>query len=217
MGVRRDFVEDYQELGMRQNMSQSLFVPLKCFKHCQISTESVLVSFLLWACFLIIIFDSPSRFRGCRLIVQEQCLLSFSFLPAVLPTHQDWRGILGNLATIISSNKDKAPLPIIPFKTWLSWAQELRKDPQHNYAVKVVGFLEHDFIRLASGAVILWNAKMDSPTWWGVLPLIRNTWRSIVIIGGNKSFCCETRGDLVVLFILSTRRSKLIKFEISRR
>ena len=101
--------------------------------------------------------------------VISELLFSSGFRPMYHmenPSRQSWRGILGNLATIISSNKDKAPIPIIPFKTWLSRAQELGKDPQHNYAVKVMGFLEHDFIRMASGVVILRtaNAKLDSPT-----------------------------------------------------
>ena len=82
------------------------------------------------------------------------------------PSRQSWRGILGSLSTILSSSNDNTPLPIIPFETWLSRAQDLGNDQEHNFAQKVMGFLEHDFIRMASGAVILRtaNAKLDSPT-----------------------------------------------------
>lgn len=88
------------------------------------------------------------------------------------PSRQSWRDILENLASILNSNNDKAqpqhsqPLPIIPFATWLSRVQELGNDQEHNYALKVMPFLEHDFIRIASGVVILGmtNAKLDSPT-----------------------------------------------------
>lgn len=82
------------------------------------------------------------------------------------PSRQSWQGILENLASILTSNSNQAPLPIIPFETWLERVRELGNDQQHNYALKVMPFLEHDFIRMASGAVILRtsNAKLDSPT-----------------------------------------------------
>ena len=91
------------------------------------------------------------------------------------PSRQSWRDVLENLASILNSNNDKAhcqpqplpqPLPIIPFATWLSRAQELGNDQEHNYALKVMPFLERDFIRTVSGVIILetTNAKLDSPT-----------------------------------------------------
>jgi hypothetical protein len=85
------------------------------------------------------------------------------------PSRQSWQGILENLASILNSDKGQPqsqPLPIIPFATWLSRVQGLGNDQEHNYAQKVMQFLEHDFIRLASGVVILrtTNAKLDSPT-----------------------------------------------------
>ena len=86
-------------------------------------------------------------------------------------SRQSWQGVLENLASILNSNNDKSqpqpqPLPIIPFATWLSRVQELGNDQEHNYALKIMQFLERDFIRMASGAVILrtTNAKLDSPT-----------------------------------------------------
>lgn len=85
------------------------------------------------------------------------------------PSRQSWRDVLENLASILNSNNQPQlcqPLPIIPFATWLSRVQELGNDQEHNYALKVMPFLEHDFIRTASGVVVLGmtNAKLDSPT-----------------------------------------------------
>lgn len=85
------------------------------------------------------------------------------------PSRQSWQSILGNLASILSSNDEGAhsqPLPIIPFATWLERVQALGDDQENNYAQKVMHYLENDFVRVASGAVILRtaNAKLDSPT-----------------------------------------------------
>ncbi|KIK51463.1 hypothetical protein GYMLUDRAFT_101031 [Collybiopsis luxurians FD-317 M1] len=86
------------------------------------------------------------------------------------PSRQSWASAPDGLAAIFGS-KD-APLPIIPFKDWLDRARVLREDPSYNYALKVMHFLERDFIRMASGTVILRTAesKLDSPT------LLRSTY-----------------------------------------
>jgi hypothetical protein len=106
--------------------------------------------------------------------VISELLFSSGFQPIYHmenPSRQSWRDVLENLASILNSNNGKAqpqhqPLPIIPFATWLSRLQELGNDQEHNYAMKVITFLESDFIRTASGVVILemTNAKLDSPT-----------------------------------------------------
>ena len=106
--------------------------------------------------------------------VIAELLFSSGFHPiyhAENPSRQSWRDLLENLASILISNNNKAqpqpsPLPIIPFATWLSRVHELGNDQEHNYALKVMSFLEQDFIRTASGEVILGmtNAKLDSPT-----------------------------------------------------
>ena len=89
------------------------------------------------------------------------------------PSCQSGRDVLENLASILNSTNNKAqpkpqpqPLPIIPFATWLSRVQELGNDQEHNYALKVMPFLESEFIHTAFGVVILGmtNAKLDSPT-----------------------------------------------------
>lgn len=98
--------------------------------------------------------------------VISELLFSSGFRPIYHmenPSRQTWRGILGNLASILS---EAQPLPIIPFATWLAQVQGLGNDQEHNRALKVMPFLEHDFIRMASGVVILstTKAKLDSPT-----------------------------------------------------
>ncbi|KIK64898.1 hypothetical protein GYMLUDRAFT_39839 [Collybiopsis luxurians FD-317 M1] len=80
------------------------------------------------------------------------------------PSRQSWANVLDGLAAILGS-KD-APLPIILFNDWLDRARALGEDPSYNYALKVMHFLDQDFIRMASGTVVLRTAstKMDSPT-----------------------------------------------------
>ena len=94
------------------------------------------------------------------------------------PSRQSWRDVLQNFASILSTNDGKAqpqPLPIIPFASWLSRVQELGNDQEQNYALKVMPFLESEFIRTASGVIILemTNAKLDSPTLMSSTPLDR--------------------------------------------
>ncbi|KIK63254.1 hypothetical protein GYMLUDRAFT_197778 [Collybiopsis luxurians FD-317 M1] len=96
-----------------------------------------------------------------------ELLFSIGFRPIYHlenPSRQSWASVLDGLAAIFGS-KD-APLPIIPFKDWLDRARALGEDPSYNHALKVMHFLEQDFIRMASGTVILRTAesKLDSPT-----------------------------------------------------
>lgn len=103
--------------------------------------------------------------RAASVVIE--LLFSTGFRPVYhLENHsrQSWPSALDGLAAILGS-KD-APLPIIPFKDWLDRARVLREDPSCNYALKVMHFLEQDFIRMASGTVILRTAesKLDSPT-----------------------------------------------------
>ncbi|KIK56246.1 hypothetical protein GYMLUDRAFT_76195 [Collybiopsis luxurians FD-317 M1] len=80
------------------------------------------------------------------------------------PSRQSWVNVLERLASIIGS-KD-APLPNVPFKEWLDRAHTLGEDPSYNFALKVMPFLEKDFIRMASGTIVLGmtGSKSDSPT-----------------------------------------------------
>ncbi|KAI0055302.1 acetyl-CoA synthetase-like protein [Artomyces pyxidatus] len=80
------------------------------------------------------------------------------------PSRQSWSGLLDNLATLLGESE--GPLPLIPYPEWLERARALGSDPEKNTAFKVMDFLEHDFLRMASGNVILGTnvAKQVSPT-----------------------------------------------------
>ncbi|KDQ51272.1 hypothetical protein JAAARDRAFT_140530 [Jaapia argillacea MUCL 33604] len=80
------------------------------------------------------------------------------------PSRQSWSGLLDNLAIILGG--PQTPLPKLPFPEWLEGVRALGDDPARNPAFKVLSFLEHDFVRMASGPVILQtvNARADSLT-----------------------------------------------------
>lgn len=80
------------------------------------------------------------------------------------PSRQSWAGLLHNLASVLGGSD--GPLPLIPFSEWLERVRALGDDPARNAAFKVLSFLEHDFVRMASGPVILRTAcaREDSPT-----------------------------------------------------
>lgn len=80
------------------------------------------------------------------------------------PSRQSWAGLLDNLATVLGGIS--TPLALIPFPEWLDRVRALGEDPERNAAFKVLNFLEHDFVRMASGPVILRTstAREDSPT-----------------------------------------------------
>jgi hypothetical protein len=79
------------------------------------------------------------------------------------PSRQSWSGLLRNLSFILGENA--SPIPMIPFPEWLDQVRNLGDDPR-NKAMKIFDFLEHHFVRMASGPVILktTNAKADSPS-----------------------------------------------------
>ncbi|EEB96624.1 hypothetical protein MPER_04212, partial [Moniliophthora perniciosa FA553] len=74
-------------------------------------------------------------------------------------------GILENLYSILAGPRQQ-PLPLIPFAEWIERVQALGNDPSVNTAAKIMQFIQHDFVRMASGTVILNTkyAKEDSPT-----------------------------------------------------
>ncbi|KAF7422954.1 hypothetical protein PC9H_011118 [Pleurotus ostreatus] len=80
------------------------------------------------------------------------------------PSRQSWAGLLDNLAAVLGGIS--TPLALIPFPEWLDRVRALGEDPERNAAFKVLNFLEHDFVRMASGPVILRTstAREDSPT-----------------------------------------------------
>ncbi|TFK36292.1 hypothetical protein BDQ12DRAFT_687165 [Crucibulum laeve] len=80
------------------------------------------------------------------------------------PSRQSWSGLLHNLSHVLGTRD--APLPLIPFEEWLEKVRTFSNDQNENRALKVMNFLTHDFIRMASGTVVLGTsrAKDDSPT-----------------------------------------------------
>ncbi|KAL0961267.1 hypothetical protein HGRIS_006230 [Hohenbuehelia grisea] len=80
------------------------------------------------------------------------------------PSRQSWSGLLENLAAVLGGSS--TPLPLVTFQDWLASVRELGDDLERNPAFKVINFLEHDFVRMASGPVILGTAeaKKDSVT-----------------------------------------------------
>ncbi|KAK7053490.1 hypothetical protein VNI00_004116 [Paramarasmius palmivorus] len=104
--------------------------------------------------------------RAANVIVE--LLFSRNFRPFYHmenPARQSWSGILGNLSTILAGSRQE-PLPLIPFTEWVERVKALGSDPSVNTALKIMQFLQHDFIRMAAGTVILSTkyAKEDSPT-----------------------------------------------------
>jgi len=81
------------------------------------------------------------------------------------PSRQSWSGLLSLLSAILSDDSSR-PLPKIAFGEWLNRVKGLGDDPERNPAYKIISFLEHDFVRMASGPVILGTsrAKQDSVT-----------------------------------------------------
>ncbi|TFY83837.1 hypothetical protein EWM64_g160 [Hericium alpestre] len=80
------------------------------------------------------------------------------------PSRQSWSGLLENLASVLGGSD--GPLPMIPYDEWLRRVRDLGSDPEKNVAYKVMDFLENDFVRMASGSVVLGTdvAKRDSLT-----------------------------------------------------
>ncbi|EPQ54396.1 acetyl-CoA synthetase-like protein [Gloeophyllum trabeum ATCC 11539] len=81
------------------------------------------------------------------------------------PSRQSWSGLMSMLSSILSSDPS-TPLPKVPFEEWLNRVKARGDDPEFNPAYKIMNFLENDFVRMASGPVILSTAraKQDSQT-----------------------------------------------------
>ncbi|THU97152.1 acetyl-CoA synthetase-like protein [Dendrothele bispora CBS 962.96] len=89
-----------------------------------------------------------------------------SFYHVENPSRQSWSGLLRNLSLILGNgDKTSSPVPLVPFSEWLEQVKKLGDDPR-NKAMKIFDFLEHHFVRMASGPVILrtTNAREDSPS-----------------------------------------------------
>ncbi|KAI0036586.1 hypothetical protein K488DRAFT_40891 [Vararia minispora EC-137] len=76
------------------------------------------------------------------------------------PSRQTWAGVLDDFALLLGD------LPRVPYPEWLARAKALGDDPAYNASAKIIDFLENDFVRLASGTVILDTtaARLASPT-----------------------------------------------------
>ena len=73
------------------------------------------------------------------------------------PSWQTWDGILCHLTSILGG-KD-APFLLVLLSDWIRGIHALGEDPLINIAFKILGFLERDFERMASGTVILCTAQ----------------------------------------------------------
>ena len=63
------------------------------------------------------------------------------------------------------------PFPLVPLSDWIRCVRDLGDDPSTNIAFKILGFLERDFERMASGTVILRTALTREDS----LTLVRST------------------------------------------
>ena len=111
---------------------------------------------------------------NCAGDILVELLFSQGFKPVYHlenPSRQPWPEILHVLASELGGAS--GPLPLIPFSDWLALVHALGKDPTRNIAVALLDFLEHDFIRLASGSLMLGTAASieDSPTMAGCTPV----------------------------------------------
>lgn len=80
------------------------------------------------------------------------------------PSRQSWSGLLHKLASILGG--PDGPLPVVLFSDWLDRVHALGEDPERNPAFKILGFLENNFVKMATGSVTLRtaNTRLDSPT-----------------------------------------------------
>ena len=85
------------------------------------------------------------------------------------PSRQSWDGILRHLTSILGG-KD-TPFPLVPLSDWIHSIRALGEDPSMNIAFKILGFLERDFERIASGTVVLCTALTREDS----LALVRST------------------------------------------
>jgi thioester reductase-like protein len=89
------------------------------------------------------------------------------------PTRQPWQVVIRDLASILGGPDN--PLPLIPFPEWLRRVRDLGSNPAKNPAFQILNFLGKDFLRMASGVVVLETSKarLHSPTLAGSSPLTR--------------------------------------------
>ncbi|KAG7086748.1 putative NRPS-like protein biosynthetic cluster [Marasmius oreades] len=89
------------------------------------------------------------------------------------PSRQSWEGIIEHLSkALIPSDNNGDPststgtLPVIPFPEWVERVRSFGGDPTQNAALKIMDFIQRDFVRMAGGSVILNTngARKDSPT-----------------------------------------------------
>ncbi|VDB88513.1 unnamed protein product [Peniophora sp. CBMAI 1063] len=88
--------------------------------------------------------------------VVAECLFTEDFAPIYHlenPARQEWSSVLQDLSELLGG------VPSVPFAEWLERVRALGADPQENPAAKVIEFLERDFLRMASGTVILGTEK----------------------------------------------------------
>lgn len=86
------------------------------------------------------------------------------------PSRQSWKGILEHLSKALAPSDGECdsppPLPVIPFPEWIERVRTFGGDPTQNAALKIMDFIQRDFVRMAGGSVILNTnvARADSAT-----------------------------------------------------
>ncbi|KAL0059558.1 hypothetical protein AAF712_013703 [Marasmius tenuissimus] len=92
------------------------------------------------------------------------------------PVRQSWKEVLGYLSVLLAGPPGlEEPLPLVSFSEWTERVRRCSDDPVKNPALKIIRFLEEDFVRMASGKVVLGTelACEDSATLKGSVPVGR--------------------------------------------
>ncbi|KAK1220934.1 hypothetical protein PQX77_016274, partial [Marasmius sp. AFHP31] len=92
------------------------------------------------------------------------------------PVRQSWKEVLGYLSVLLAGPPGlEEPLPLVSFSEWTERVRRCSHDPIKNPALRIIRFLEEDFVRMASGKVVLGTelACEDSAALKGSVPVGR--------------------------------------------
>ncbi|KAK1221709.1 hypothetical protein PQX77_015480 [Marasmius sp. AFHP31] len=92
------------------------------------------------------------------------------------PVRQSWKEVLEYLSVLLAGPPGlEEPLPLVSFSEWTERVRRCSDDPVKNPALKIIRFLEEDFVRMASGKVVLGTelACEDSVALKGSVPVGR--------------------------------------------
>ncbi|KAF8625926.1 hypothetical protein AX17_006652 [Amanita inopinata Kibby_2008] len=85
-------------------------------------------------------------------------LVSQSFVPVYHvenPTRQSWTELIQMVAEILRESTQVSELEMVKYDQWLARVRGLGSDTRRNPAYPLIPFLEKDFLRLATGGVVL--------------------------------------------------------------